>query len=165
MRRARQQRYSSSRVRGSAMKGRRKSKATKWAMKLQFQREAYRLMATRSAKVSNRFLNAVLQLDSSSEPTSRLAGASSKHHRSQNPDLPALLSLVVDLVCRAGQLLVAKWERVDGPRGQGDKAVVDVEIELLLRRQLLDLCIAATSGPHPDTTPMALGGRPQRWRE
>ncbi|MFK9079563.1 inositol monophosphatase family protein [Pseudomonas neuropathica] len=53
--------------------------------------------------------------------------------------MPELLTSVINIVCKAGQLLVTEWQREDGPRGQGDKAVVDVEIELLLRQRLLDL--------------------------
>ncbi|MHC8366930.1 hypothetical protein ACYZT9_14045 [Pseudomonas sp. ZT5P21] len=79
-------------------------------MKLQFETEAHRLMVTRSAKASNRFLNVALQLGSSSEPTGRLAGASSKP-QSQNLDLPALLSLVIEVVCQAGQLLGAEMDQ------------------------------------------------------
>lgn len=43
------------------------------------------------------------------------------------------------MVVRAGQLLIAEWERSDGPIRRDDKAFVDVEKEKLLRRQLLIL--------------------------
>jgi myo-inositol-1(or 4)-monophosphatase len=45
----------------------------------------------------------------------------------------------VEVVVCAGQLLIAEWARIDGPRGQGDKAIVDAEIEQTLRQQLLEL--------------------------
>jgi len=51
--------------------------------------------------------------------TGRLTSVSSKPH-SQSADLPAL-------VHQAGQILVAAWERVDGPRGPGDKAVIGMK--------------------------------------
>lgn len=50
-----------------------------------------------------------------------------------------LLNSVSGQVLLAGKLLSAEWERPDGPRGQGDKAEVDTEIEALLRRDLLQL--------------------------
>ncbi|MGT7193934.1 inositol monophosphatase family protein [Escherichia coli] len=120
------------------MKGKRKAKTSKWAMKFQFETEAQRSMSARSEKASNRFLDAALHLGSTHEPIGRLAGASFEPH-SKSADLPALLFSVINRVCQAGQLLVTEWQRADGPRGQGDKAVVDVEIEQLLRQQLLDL--------------------------
>lgn len=120
------------------MKGRRKAKTTKWAMKFQFEAEAQRLMTARAENASNRFLNVALQVGSSHEPIGRLAGALGES-QSKSPDLPVLLSLVISVVCQAGQLIVSEWKRVEGPRGQGDKAVVDVEIEHLLRQHLLDL--------------------------
>lgn len=54
-------------------------------------------------------------------------------------DYSSLLSKVIHAVTRAGELLVAEWQRPEGPRGAGDKADVDVEIEALLRPCLLDL--------------------------
>ncbi|WP_421138695.1 hypothetical protein [Pseudomonas sp. NFX15] len=45
----------------------------------------------------------------------------------QTPNLEQLLTQTVEVVIRAGQLLIAEWARVDGPRGQGDKAAVDEE--------------------------------------
>ncbi|WP_338053637.1 inositol monophosphatase family protein [Metapseudomonas resinovorans] len=50
-----------------------------------------------------------------------------------------LLERVVETVLSAGCLLAAEWERPDGPRGKGDKAEVDVEIEEQLRASLLRL--------------------------
>jgi fructose-1,6-bisphosphatase/inositol monophosphatase family enzyme len=54
-------------------------------------------------------------------------------------NLPQLLTPVIDVVESAGKLIETEWAREDGPRGQGDKADVDVEIELILREQLLAL--------------------------
>ena len=53
-------------------------------------------------------------------------------------DYSSVLSGVIQAVTRAGELLVAEWQRPEGPRGAGDKADVDVEIEALLRPCLLD---------------------------
>ncbi|TRL95778.1 inositol monophosphatase [Pseudomonas aeruginosa] len=50
-----------------------------------------------------------------------------------------LLKPVTEIVLSAGKLLFAEWERPDGPRGQGDKAEIDVEIENILRTDLLAL--------------------------
>ena len=50
-----------------------------------------------------------------------------------------LLEQVIENVLLAGKLLAAEWDRPDGPRGDGDKAQVDVEIEVALRRKLLGL--------------------------
>lgn len=49
------------------------------------------------------------------------------------------LPQVIASVLSAGQILASEWERPDGPRGAGDKADVDVEIELALRTDLLAL--------------------------
>lgn len=56
-----------------------------------------------------------------------------------NSNLADLLAQTVDAVTHAGELLVAEWGRVGGPRGEGDKAEVDMEIEAVLRSQLLGL--------------------------
>lgn len=48
-----------------------------------------------------------------------------------------LLKPVTEIVLSAGKLLSAEWERPKGPRGQGDKAEVDAEIECVLRSDLL----------------------------
>jgi myo-inositol-1(or 4)-monophosphatase len=116
-------------------------------------------MIKRSEKASNRFLDVALQSDSSHEPLGRLAGEPGKP-QSKNPNLPALLSLVINVVCQAGQLLVAEWERAEGPRGQGDKAVVDVEIEHLLRHQLLGMFFCDFWG---EETGYTLTGHPWCW--
>ena len=44
-------------------------------------------------------------------------------------DYEKLLAQVIQLVEDAGRLLIAEWQRPEGPRGSGDKADVDVEIE------------------------------------
>lgn len=49
------------------------------------------------------------------------------------------LSQVIESVLAAGRILAAEWQRPDGPRGNGDKADVDVEIEHVLRADLLAL--------------------------
>ncbi|MNF46717.1 putative inositol 1-monophosphatase ImpA [compost metagenome] len=56
-----------------------------------------------------------------------------------SPDLSELLAKVTEVVERAGVLLSEEWNRPDGPRGWGDKAVIDVEIERILRPALLSL--------------------------
>lgn len=56
-----------------------------------------------------------------------------------HPQLQHLLPLVIDVVESAGRLLSAEWDRPDGPRGQGDKAVIDAEIEIDLRANLIGL--------------------------
>lgn len=55
------------------------------------------------------------------------------------PDLKTLLDQVVAQVLQAGKRLTAEWARAKGPRGRGDKAPVDVEIEQQLREALLHL--------------------------
>lgn len=47
------------------------------------------------------------------------------------------LKSATDIVLSAGKLLSAEWMRLGGPRGQGDKAEVDAEIESILRTELL----------------------------
>lgn len=50
-----------------------------------------------------------------------------------------LLRLVTEKVISAGRMLSAEWDRLEGPRGHGDKAEVDAEIEAVLRKDLLEL--------------------------
>lgn len=50
-----------------------------------------------------------------------------------------LLRQVTETVLAAGKLLFEEWERPGGPRGSGDKAEVDEEIEVVLREALLEL--------------------------
>lgn len=54
-------------------------------------------------------------------------------------DYQTLLKAVIDAAQHAGKRLIAEWQRPDGPRGYGDKADVDTEIELELRPVLLKL--------------------------
>lgn len=54
-----------------------------------------------------------------------------------NPRLQQLLPQVIKLVERAGVLLSQECVRQDGRRGKGDKAEIDVEIEVFLRAELL----------------------------
>lgn len=49
------------------------------------------------------------------------------------------LTQVIESVLAAGEILAAEWQRPDGPRGAGDKADVDIEIEQALRTALLAL--------------------------
>lgn len=48
-----------------------------------------------------------------------------------------LIEEATRVVLSAGELLAAEWERPGGPRGYGDKADVDIEIEARLRADLL----------------------------
>lgn len=50
-----------------------------------------------------------------------------------------LLEQVTKIVEEAGRFLLSEWQRPGGPRGAGDKADVDVEIESFLRPRLLQL--------------------------
>ena len=54
-------------------------------------------------------------------------------------DYEKILSCVIQLVEDAGELLIAEWQRPNGPRGSGDKAEVDIEIESMLKPGLLQL--------------------------
>lgn len=54
-------------------------------------------------------------------------------------DYAHLLKLVIEKVDTAAVLLASEWCRPSGPRGRGDKADVDVEIEVQLRSDLLEL--------------------------
>lgn len=54
-----------------------------------------------------------------------------------NTDLPQILPTVSAVVERAGKLLAAECVRPEGRRGFGDKADIDVEIEIQLRAELL----------------------------
>ncbi|KGK28130.1 inositol monophosphatase family protein [Pseudomonas plecoglossicida] len=49
------------------------------------------------------------------------------------------LAQVIESVISAGHILIAEWQRPDGPRGAGDKADVDMEIEQVLQAELLGL--------------------------
>lgn len=63
----------------------------------------------------------------------------SEHSKLSHMDYGKLLAQATQLVENAGRLLIAEWQRPDGPRGSGDKADVDIEIESLLRPGLLQL--------------------------
>ena len=54
-------------------------------------------------------------------------------------DIAGLLRPVQAAVEAAGELIIREWEREGGPRGSGDKAAVDEEIERLLYDQLIGL--------------------------
>ncbi|HLH87621.1 MAG TPA: inositol monophosphatase family protein [Xanthobacteraceae bacterium] len=65
---------------------------------------------------------------------------------SQHPDLPALLAAVIAAAEAAGCRLVAEFARPQGPRGAGDHADIDGEIEAALRGRLLELLPARWRG-------------------
>ena len=50
-----------------------------------------------------------------------------------------ILPAVIAAVESAGHLLAAEYARAEGPRGSGDKAEIDVEIEVVLRPALLKI--------------------------
>ncbi|WP_448646218.1 inositol monophosphatase family protein [Pseudomonas mohnii] len=76
------------------------------------------------------------------------------------PHLEKLLAQTIEVVIRAGQLLIAEWARVDGPRGHGDKAAVDDAIEQFLRARLLQLLPCDFWG---EETGHRLTGHPWCW--
>lgn len=53
--------------------------------------------------------------------------------------LPNLLPAVIDVVLRAGERIVREALRAERPRGFGDKATIDLEVEELLRAELLQI--------------------------
>ncbi len=60
----------------------------------------------------------------------------------QMPDLaglPRILEQVIELAIQAGRLIEAELARPEGPRGGGDKAEVDMEIERMIRPGLMQL--------------------------
>ncbi|MCY1289165.1 putative inositol 1-monophosphatase ImpA [compost metagenome] len=63
-------------------------------------------------------------------------GSSSSHGHEAGTLGRELLDAVIALVLRAGRLIEAELDRPGGPRGGGDKAEVDAEIEDLLREGL-----------------------------
>ena len=75
-------------------------------------------------------------------------------------NLEHLLTQTIEVVVRAGQLLIAEWARVNGPRGQGDKAAVDEEIEQFLHQHLLHLLPCDFWG---EETGHRLTGHPWCW--
>lgn len=56
-----------------------------------------------------------------------------------NLDVKQILPLTIAAVERAGTLLAQEYSRPGGPRGAGDKADIDVEIEDALRAELLHI--------------------------
>ncbi|MBX9754079.1 MAG: DUF2384 domain-containing protein [Pseudomonadaceae bacterium] len=75
-------------------------------------------------------------------------------------DLPRLLDQVIELAVQAGLLIEKELARPDGPRGGGDKAEVDVEIEEMLRPELLQLLACDFVG---EETGIILTGHPFAW--
>jgi myo-inositol-1(or 4)-monophosphatase len=75
-------------------------------------------------------------------------------------DLPRLLDQVIELAVQAGLLIEKELARPDGPRGGGDKAEVDVEIEEMLRPELLQLLACDFAG---EETGIILTGHPFAW--
>lgn len=71
-----------------------------------------------------------------------------------------LLPLVIQAVKHAGVLLSHEAIRPGGPRGYGDKAEVDVEIEAILRPALLDILACDWWG---EETGHVLSGNPWCW--
>lgn len=67
-------------------------------------------------------------------------------------DLRNLLDRVVKEVICAGKLLADEWHHAGGPRGAGDKADVDYEIEVLLRSRLLHVLDCDFWGEEAGTT-------------
>lgn len=63
----------------------------------------------------------------------------SEHSMPSHIDYEKLLTKVIHLVEHAGMLLVAEWQLPEGPRGSGDKADVDIEVESLLRPGLMQI--------------------------
>ncbi|AZD48535.1 inositol monophosphatase family protein [Pseudomonas chlororaphis] len=75
-------------------------------------------------------------------------------------NLLTLLNLVMKQVTLAGELLIAEWARPEGPRGEDDKAEVDVEIEWQLREALLQALHCDFWG---EETGHVLTGHPWCW--
>src|SRR5690606_12703856 len=74
--------------------------------------------------------------------------------------LPRILESVITQVEAAGQLLLAEWARVGGPRGADFSADVDEEIEAQLREGLLGLLDVDFWGE--ETSP-SMSGHPYCW--
>jgi fructose-1,6-bisphosphatase/inositol monophosphatase family enzyme len=134
------------------MKGRRKVISHKWSLQAQFEIEAIRALTNRSNKGAQRFLDAALAFGRDLEPVGWLAGnfrckddcnplpnCNLTSSGRQGSDLSELLTRTIEVVIHAGQLLSAEWARNDGSSGQGDMAGVVVDIEQILRQQLLQL--------------------------
>ncbi|WP_374442692.1 inositol monophosphatase family protein [Pseudomonas panipatensis] len=74
--------------------------------------------------------------------------------------LTEILQDVISLAKSMGELLVQEWHRDGGPRGAGDKAEIDHEIEVRLRQELLALLDADFWG---EETGSRLTGHPYCW--
>ncbi|PRW83328.1 hypothetical protein C7A10_31055 [Pseudomonas fluorescens] len=70
------------------------------------------------------------------------------------------LRQVIQAVERAGVLVANECVRPDGRRGSGDKAEIDVQIEMLLRTELLELIDCDWWG---EETGHVLSGNPFSW--
>jgi myo-inositol-1(or 4)-monophosphatase len=77
-----------------------------------------------------------------------------------NQWLQHILHLATQVVVRAGALLANEYQRPGGRRGSGDKAEIDVEIEVLLRAQLLAVLDCDWWG---EETGHVLSGNPFCW--
>lgn len=77
-----------------------------------------------------------------------------------HPDYTQLLMDVTALVERAGLMLAEEGRRPSGPRGHADKAEIDIEIEQLLRPELLKLFECDFWG---EETGHVLTGHPWCW--
>ncbi|SDJ28026.1 inositol monophosphatase family protein [Pseudomonas abietaniphila] len=70
------------------------------------------------------------------------------------------LPAVIEVVQRTGVLISSESARPGGPRGSGDKADVDIVIEVLLRKELLEIVSADWWG---EETPHSLTGKALCW--
>ncbi len=75
-------------------------------------------------------------------------------------NLHSLLDLVIAEAHSAGEMLAAEYQRVGGPRGYGDKAEIDYEIEVHLRTKLLSYLDCDFWGEETD---IRLTGHPLCW--
>lgn len=77
-------------------------------------------------------------------------------------DLPSreIFAAVVELVLQAGKLIELEWGRPGGPRGFGDKAEVDLEIEVLLQAGLIKILACDFVG---EETGVQLSGHRYCW--
>ncbi|NBS97191.1 MAG: inositol monophosphatase [Betaproteobacteria bacterium] len=81
------------------------------------------------------------------------------------PDLARLLETVICAATDAGALLVAERARVGGPRGGGETAPVDVEIERQLRKTLLAAWPARFVGEELGVVPCAADASQEQQRD
>ncbi|WP_339100175.1 inositol monophosphatase family protein [Pseudomonas atacamensis] len=77
-----------------------------------------------------------------------------------NKQLQQILPQVIEVVERAGVLLAEECVRPEGRRGYGDKAEIDVEIEVFLREELLKILQCDWWG---EETGHVLSGYPFCW--